>query len=101
MIARLWHGAVPAAKADEYMRYLELTGLPDYRATAGNRGVFVLRQIEGGVAHFLLITHWESEEAIRRFAGDDPGRARYYPEDAKFLLALEPTVSHYEVLAGP
>ena len=101
MIARLWHGAVPAAKADEYMSYLERTGLPDYRATPGNRGVYVLRRTEERVAHFLLVSLWESREAIRAFAGDDMERARYYPEDAGFLLELEPTVTHYEVAAAP
>jgi heme-degrading monooxygenase HmoA len=101
MIARLWHGAVPAAKADEYMRYLERTGLPDYRATPGNRGVYVLRRAEQGVVHFLLVSLWESREAIRAFAGDDMERARYYPEDAGFLLELEPSVTHYEVAAAP
>lgn len=98
MIARLWHGAVPEARGDAYLEYLERTGLPDYRATPGNRGVQVLRRTEGGRAHFLLITLWESWDAIRAFAGDDPERARYYPEDAEFLLELEPRVTHYEVV---
>ncbi len=100
MIARTWHGAVPAERADDYYAYLERTGLPDYRDTPGNRGVTVLRRIEGSLAHFLLISFWESMEAIRAFAGDDVERARYYPEDANFLLELEPTVTHYEVLGG-
>jgi heme-degrading monooxygenase HmoA len=101
MIARLWHGAVPASKAEEYARYLEATGLPDYRSTRGNRGVFVLRRLEGDRAHFLLITLWEDLDAIRRFAGDDLERARYYPEDTRYLLELEPRVTHYEVLDQP
>lgn len=101
MIARLWHGAVAPARADEYMRYLEATGLPDYRATPGNRGVYVLRRDEAGAAHFLLVSLWESWEAIRAFAGDDLERARYYPEDEDFLLELEPTVTHDEVAAAP
>ena len=101
MIARMWHGAVPAEKAEDYMRYLEKTGLPDYRATPGNRGVYVLRRSEPGVAHFLLLSLWDSREAIRGFAGDDMERARYYPEDAEFLLELEPTVTHYDVAGGP
>ena len=100
MIARLWHGAVPAAKAEAYARYLEQTGLPDYRATPGNRGVRVLRRTEGHVVHFLLVTFWESFDAIRAFAGDDVERARYYPEDEDFLLELEPTVVHYEVIGA-
>lgn len=98
MIARIWHGATPAAKADEYGDYLKRTGVPDSRATAGNRGVLVSRKIEGEVAHFLFVSFWESEAAIKRFAGEDVERARYYPEDEHYLLELEPTVAHYEVL---
>ena len=101
MIARLWHGAVPADKGDAYMRYLEKTGIPDSRATRGNRGVTVLRRREGDVEHFLFISFWESRESIGAFAGEDREKARYYPEDAAFLLELEPTVTHYDVVAGP
>jgi heme-degrading monooxygenase HmoA len=101
MIARTWHGMVPAERADEYLTYLERTGLPDYRATPGNRGVWVLRRTEGGRAHFLLVSLWESMDAIRAFAGDDVEQARYYLEDRDFLLELEPRVTHYEVLGRP
>jgi len=99
MIARTWHGAVPTTKADAYWDYLNLTGLPDYRATPGNKGVTVLRRTEGDVTHFLLITLWESVEAIKAFAGEDYEKAKYYPEDEAFLLEKEPNVTHYEVLA--
>ncbi len=101
MIARAWHGVTPAAKADEYMDYLNRTGIPDYKATPGNRGVYVLRRIEGDQAHFLLISLWDSYDAIRQFAGDDIEKAHYYPADTEFLLELEPTVTHYEVLSAP
>jgi len=99
MIARTWHGRVPAEKADAYHEYLLQTGVNDYSTTPGNRGVHILRRVEGEIAHFLLITFWESWEAIRRFAGEDYERARYYPEDDDFLLEREPFVTHYEVLA--
>lgn len=101
MIARTWHGRVPAVKADAYYEYLLRTGVPDYRRTAGNRGVYVLRRKEGAVTHFLLISLWDSLECIRAFAGQDVERARYYPEDADYLLELEPAVGHYEVLTTP
>jgi len=39
MIARTWHGCVPAEKADAYHAYLLRTGLADYQSTPGNRGV--------------------------------------------------------------
>ena len=101
MIARIWHGVTPAAKSDEYLDYLNETGVPDYRATEGNRGVYVLRKIEEVMAHSLTLSFWESIRAVKRFAGPDPERARYYPEDEEFLLGFEPTVEHYEVAVKP
>lgn len=98
MIARTWHGIVPAAKADAYFEYLKISGIPGYEHTPGNRGVTVLCRIEGDKAHFLLITLWDSLDAIRLFAGDDVEKARYYPEDKDFLLEFEPNAFHYEVL---
>ncbi len=98
MIARTWHGRVPAAKADAYRAFLDRSGLSEYRATPGFRGIVVLRRTEADVTHFVLTTFWDSWDAIRRFAGDDPERAKYYPEDDDFLLEKEPTVIHHEVL---
>lgn len=98
MIARTWHGRVPAAKADAYYDYLLRTGLTDYQATRGNRGMLVLRRIEGEVAHFTLTSFWESVEAITAFAGHPIDTARYYPEDDDYLLEREPFVMHQEVL---
>lgn len=101
MIARTWHGAVPAEKANAYHDYLLQTGIPDYQKTTGNRGVYMLRRQEEDVVHFLLLTLWDSMEAIAAFAGEEVERARYYPEDEQFLLELEPTVTHYDVPVHP
>jgi heme-degrading monooxygenase HmoA len=101
MIARIWHGEVEPEKSDEYLDYLNQTGVPDYRATGGNMGVYVLRRVEDGRAHFLTVSFWESMEKIEGFAGPQPEKARYYPEDEEFLLDFEPTVRHYEVVVRP
>ena len=100
MITRVWHGMVPEALGDEYQDYLYATGLPGLKSTAGNLGVIILRRTENGIVHFLFTSFWESLEAISRFAGPDVEKARYYPEDEKFLIELEPNVTHYEVVAG-
>ena len=97
MIARICGGETLQARSEEYLKYLKATGIKDYRETQGNQGVLVLRRINEGRAEFLLVSLWESWDAIRAFAGDDLEKAVYYPEDQKFLLALEPTVIHYEV----
>ena len=101
MIARMWHGVTAAERADEYLDYLNETGVPDYRETEGNRGVYVLRRIEGDKVHFLTVSFWGSIEEVKAFAGPDPEKARYYPEDEGFLLEFEPQVKHYDVVTGP
>jgi heme-degrading monooxygenase HmoA len=98
MIVRTWRGATRAEDADAYLQYLHETGLTQYRATPGNLGVLALRRIHEGRAEFLLLTFWESEDAIRRFAGDDIGRAVFYPQDDRFLLEKEDRVSHFDVV---
>jgi heme-degrading monooxygenase HmoA len=98
MLARTWSGRTPSVKADDYSEYLKTSGIKDYLATPGNRGVFMLRRSLGNETEFLLVSLWESEAAIRAFAGDDMTKARYYPEDQDFLLNFAPTADHYEVL---
>ena len=100
MIARTWHGRVPASKADAYYEYLQRTGLSDYRATPGNLGLIVLRRTDGDVTHYTLTTMWDSVASIKRFAGEDFERARYYPEDDEYLLEREPLVVHHEVMVA-
>lgn len=99
MIARVWRGRVQAAQADAYYDYLLQTGLKEYTAVPGNRGVEVLRRTEGDVTEYLLLSYWESLEAIKQFAGDDFERAVYYPEDDHYLLEKTPNVEHYELHA--
>ena len=99
MIARIWHGRTPAAKADEYLAFLQRRALPDYRSIPGNLAAWILRRDEGDVTHFITLTHWESVQAIEAFAGADIARAKYYPQDSDFLLEFEPTVQHSELYA--
>jgi len=101
MIARIWHGEVASERADEYLDHLNRTGVPDYRATEGNRGVHVLRRLNEDRAHFLAVSLWESMQKIEGLAGADPGKARYYPGDERFLFHLDPAVGHYEIVVGP
>jgi heme-degrading monooxygenase HmoA len=97
MIARLWHGRVPTSKSDEYLRLMRTIAIPDYKSTLGNRGAWALRQIQGEITHFVMLTFWESREAIARFAGNDIGAAKYYDFDHDFLLELEPHVKHFDL----
>lgn len=100
MIARLWGGKTRAHHAEAYLQYLHRTGLAEYRATPGNQGVLALRSVDAAAdrAEFLLLTLWDSHDAIRRFAGADPERAVFYPEDDQYLVERDERVRHFEVV---
>ncbi|MGA8035176.1 MAG: hypothetical protein WA823_09540 [Candidatus Acidiferrales bacterium] len=97
MIGRIWHGAVPISKADEYLELMRRVALPEYRATAGNRGAWCLRRADGEVVHFEMLTFWDDLAAIQRFAGADYQTAKYYDFDSRYLIEMEKHVRHYEV----
>ncbi|SRR5712692_2604937 len=98
MIARIWHGRTPIAKADAYAALLNRLAITDYRAIPGNLAVHLLRRDEGEEVHFITFTLWESLSAIENFAGTPTDQAKYYPEDRDFLLEFEPKVLHWEVV---
>jgi heme-degrading monooxygenase HmoA len=103
MIARVWHGIVPVDKGEDYGRYLAESdlGVKHYQRVSGNRGAYLLKRAEGERVHFLLISLWDSREAIQGYAGPDIERAQYFPFDRECLLEPEDDVKHYEVLAKP
>jgi len=75
MIARTWRGAVRHEDRDTYAAYMQDTGVAGYAATPGNRGVWMLRRDLDDVTEFVMFTLWDSMEAVRGFAGDDPETA--------------------------
>jgi heme-degrading monooxygenase HmoA len=101
VIARIWDGTTRSEDAETYWRYLQETGVRECRRTPGNRGVQVLRRVEGDEAHFRFTSLWDSLDSIRAFAGSDIEKAVYFPKDRQFLLSLDPHVRHYEVLEEP
>lgn len=98
MIARRWHGRVPASRAAEYLKLMKDVGLADYRSTEGNRGAWCLHRRDGELVEVEMFTLWDNLEAVRHFAGNELTKAKYYDFDPEFLLELEPEVMHFEVL---
>ncbi|GAA2460209.1 hypothetical protein [Streptomyces macrosporus] len=79
--------------------YLERTGVGRARGTSGNRGALLMRRpADDGTVEFWLLTFWESEEAIRAFAGDDIGQAVLYPQDAAYFTRADQEVHHFDVI---
>jgi hypothetical protein len=57
----------------------------------------MLRREAAARTEFVTFTLWDSVDAIRALAGDDIETAVYYPEDDRYLIERDLTVSHYEV----
>jgi heme-degrading monooxygenase HmoA len=98
VIARVWRGvALGAANADAYRRHLTANVLPALKKIPGHREARVLRREEAQRVEFLVMTFWDSMDAIRRFAGEDPERAVVEPEARAVLAEYDDFVRHYEV----
>ena len=97
MIARIWHGRVSKERANEYADFLQERAVPDYGSVEGLQDLIFLRRSAEDTTHFVLITLWDSLEAVKKFAGEHPEKAKYYPEDDRFLLEKEDESALYEV----
>ena len=101
MIARIWRGTVRSADAEAYAAYMHETGLAAYAATPGNLDARMLRRaLADGRTEFVMVSVWDSLEAVKAFAGDDYEQAVFYPEDERFLVTRELRVAHYDVAAS-
>ena len=85
MIARIWQGRSRPGMGSAYFAYLQETGVKGYRATEGFRDLIILTREIGKATEYVVITFWDSMEAIRRFAGPEAERAVYYPEDDRYF----------------
>ena len=97
MIVRMWHGRVDASRSDEYAEFMKQRAAPDYSSVDGLQKLLFLRTDEKDVTRFLLVTYWDSMESVKKFAGEEPEKAKYYPEDDQFLLEKEELSALYEV----
>jgi heme-degrading monooxygenase HmoA len=97
VIARMWFGRTKAEDYDTYLSYLEESGVAALKETSGNRGVTVVRRLDGDEAEFGVISFWDSIDDVKAFAGDDVDVARYFPDDERFLLEFTPRLKHFEV----
>ena len=97
---RTWRGAVRAADAAQYLEHQAATGIAEYRSTPGNRGALVLRRDVGELCEVTTVSFWDSLDAVRAFAGDDPELAKFYPGDDDLLVEKDTRARHYDVVSA-
>jgi heme-degrading monooxygenase HmoA len=99
MIVRMWRGRAAKHRPDDYKRHFEKLVLPELHALPGFLGAMLLRREVAEGFEFLVVSQWESLDAVKVFAGDNYERAVVDPGAAATLETFDKTVSHYEVLS--
>jgi len=106
MVVRIWHGWTRPERADAYEALLFGEVIPGIRAkhVPGFRSIQVLRRRHVAGAdevEFVTIMTFDSWEAVRAFAGNDPERA-YVPDAARRVLKrFDERSQHYDVREEP
>lgn len=96
-ILREWRAEIRRARRDEYVAYVQATGIAAYLDTPGNLGATIAtRDLDERRSEIVVLSWWRDREAVRAFAGEDIDRARYFPADDRFLLTRPDTVQHYD-----
>ena len=97
VVARMWRGRVPNARADEYQKYLEADGLTKLRAIKGNLGADMFRHALGdGTTEFTVVSYWPNREAIHAYAGADIEKVHDLARDKEFLIDPDRTVKNFD-----
>lgn len=96
----MWKARATKSGADEYIQHATKKVFPKIRGIEGHRGEYLLRRdLEDGV-ELVVLTLWESMEAVGRFAGTEADKAVVDPEARAVLTSFDEHVSHFEVVAG-
>jgi heme-degrading monooxygenase HmoA len=96
----MWKARSTAKRAAAYIEHVTKKVFPKVRAIEGHRGEYLLRrEVEDGV-ELLVLTLWDSMEAIRRFAGPEPNKAVVEPEGRAVLTSFDECVTHFDVVDG-
>jgi uncharacterized protein YciI/heme-degrading monooxygenase HmoA len=98
MILRMWRARSTIEKTGEYVQHATKRVFPALRAIEGHRGAYLLRRAVDGAIELVVLTLWESMEAVRQFAGVEPEKAVVEPEARAILTGFDESVTHFEVV---
>jgi heme-degrading monooxygenase HmoA len=99
VISRQWKGIARKSDADRYVAHLQEETFPRLSKISGFVDASILRrEVQDGV-EFLIVTRWESIEAIRKFAGETPERAVVPEAVQSMMVSYDRVVAHYEVVS--
>lgn len=98
VIARHWRGLVKPGLADRYINHLRTETLPQLSLIPGFITAAILRRETAGGTEFVILTRWESLDAIAAFAGRDVEVAVVPESVQQLMVEYDRRARHYEVM---
>ena len=91
-------GVARPGQAESYVSHLRTVTFPQLAAIPGFvRAAILRREVEGGT-EFRIVTEWESLDAIRAFAGQDPEVAVVPAVVQAMMASYDRRAAHYAIL---
>jgi len=97
VIARMWKAKATKQGARAYARHFADHVVPELKRIAGYKRAVLLEELNAEQPELIVISWWESEDAVRAFAGADVGRAVVAEEAKRVLVSFDTDVRHYSV----
>jgi heme-degrading monooxygenase HmoA len=99
MIERVWLArTADRDKAAAYGAYFRRAVLPELTAVSGYRGAKLVQRDRDGGVEIIVVTFWDSIDAVRGFAGDDINRAVVHAEAAALFTDYDRSARHYDIV---
>lgn len=96
MIVRIWTAEALADNAEDYRKHFAEVHLDRLRAIKGFAGVEVLERVHHDRIEFVVLTRWDSMDAIHEFAGHKHPEHAVLEEVARQSLErYDEKVKHY------
>jgi hypothetical protein len=80
----MWRGSAIRERADDYVKHLQQSVVPELRQIDGFRGIYLLRR--------------DSSDAICKFAGENPEVAVVAPTARVLFREYDAEVKHFEIV---
>jgi heme-degrading monooxygenase HmoA len=98
MIERHWKGTTDDENSDKYIRHLMDETFPQLATIPGFKKASILKRITNKGIEFLIITTWESVDAVKKFAGEEFATAVVPKRVQDIMIEYDKKVRHYEVI---
>ena len=98
MIIREWRGRALRSREGAYLEHFNNSVLPQLKGVPGFIGAHLCCRPKGDLLEFVVLTRWESYDAIRAVSGEHYEPAIVEPAAVAALTDFDPLVQHYEIL---